>query len=104
MKQKEFIREYWNYYLLLENKFLNTLNYVELSDEKDKKDEKDKNDNYYNYSTFSKEYMSQIYTIGAEIDTVLKVICGFNQKKKDKYEKIYRIYKEKVSRDTKYRS
>ena len=55
--------DYWNYYLMLENKFLNTLNYVELSPK--------------NYSTYSNEYAHLIQTIGAELDNCFKGYCGF---------------------------
>lgn len=60
-----FISDYWNYYTLLEDKFLDTLNYVELS--------------MANFNTYSNEYIRQMYAIGAEIDTIMKFLCGFNQ-------------------------
>lgn len=57
----EFEKEYWNYYLILENDFLNTDRYVAISKE--------------NYSTFSFEYMKLHQLICAEIDVLLKDLC-----------------------------
>ena len=31
MNRDEFIKNYWRFYILLENKFIKTLNYVELT-------------------------------------------------------------------------
>ena len=45
------MNKYWRYYLLLEKKFIDTLNYVEL-------DEK-------NFSTYSVEYAHQLLAIGS---------------------------------------
>lgn len=61
----QFIETYWNYYLLLEEKFLNTLKYVELHEN--------------NFDTYSNEYASLICTIGAELDSVFKAFCCFKQ-------------------------
>ena len=64
----KFIIDYWNYYLLLEKKFLNTLDFVTLSED--------------NFETYSNEYINIMYTIGAELENVLKTFCGF---KSDEY-------------------
>ena len=61
----KFIEDYWNYYLLLEKKFLDTLSYVELHED--------------NFDTFSNEYANQIYSIGAELDSLFKVFCHFKE-------------------------
>lgn len=58
------IDNYWNYYLLLEEKFINTFKYVELNQD--------------NFDTYSNEYMSLMYAIGAEVDSFLKVFCNYN--------------------------
>ena len=42
MTRKEFLQHYWRYYLVLEEKFKNTLNYIELD--------------WQNAGTFSNEY------------------------------------------------
>lgn len=60
--RKELEEEYWQYYLLLEDKFINTLQYVELRK--------------FNYWTFSNEYELLIQAIGAELDSVFKMFCG----------------------------
>lgn len=64
MDRTTFINKYWRYYLLLEKKFIDTLNYVELAEE--------------NFSTYSVEYAHQLLTIGSELDTFFKIYCGFN--------------------------
>lgn len=57
MTRKEFLQHYWCYYLVLEEKFKNTLNYVEL--------------NWQNAATFSNEYALLLQSIGAELDNFL---------------------------------
>lgn len=64
MDREIFINKYWRYYLLLEKKFIDTLNYVELAKE--------------NFSTYSVEYAHQLLAIGSELDTFFKIYCGFN--------------------------
>lgn len=56
-----FVKNYWSYYLRLESKFLETLNYVEF--------DKD------NFSTFSFEYLNLLLSVCSEIDVVGKVIA-----------------------------
>lgn len=63
MTRKEFLQHYWCYYLVLEEKFKNTLNYVEL--------------NWQNAATFSNEYALLLQSIGAELDNFFKLYCGF---------------------------
>lgn len=64
MTRKEFLQHYWRYYLVLEEKFKNTLNYVELD--------------WQNGAAFSNEYALLLQSIGAELDNFLKVYCGFS--------------------------
>ena len=64
MDRTTFMNKYWRYYLLLEKKFTDTLNYVELAKE--------------NFSTYSVEYAHQLLAIGSELDTFFKIYCGFN--------------------------
>lgn len=63
MDRQEFLNNFWTYYLMLENKVINTFNYVELSPA--------------NYSTFSNEYASLIQSIGGELDSFFKLYCSF---------------------------
>ena len=66
MTVREFERDYWRYYRMLEDKFMNTLLYVELSQS--------------NFTTYSNEFAHLIQTIGAELDSFFKVYCGFAAK------------------------
>jgi hypothetical protein len=64
-KQKKlFELEHWKYYLLLEKRFLNSLEYVSL--------DKD------NLACFSMEFSSLLLLIGSELDSVFKIFCGIN--------------------------
>ena len=58
-----FTRDYWNYYLMLERKFVDALAYVELAPT--------------NFSTYSNEFAHLLQAIGAELDSVFKLYCGF---------------------------
>ena len=64
MTREEFLSKYWRYYLMLEKKFIVSINYVEL----DKK----------NYSTFSIEYAHLLQAICGELDTFFKQYCDFD--------------------------
>ena len=64
MTREEFLNNYWVYYLMLEDRFVHTLTYVELSQD--------------NEDVYSNEYAALIQMIGAEIDSFFKVCCGFN--------------------------
>ena len=64
MTRSYFMQKYWRYYLILEEKFLNTLNYVELAEN--------------NMSTYSNEFAHLIQAVGAELDAFFKVYCEFN--------------------------
>ena len=63
MDRETFMRDYWAYYLMLEEKFIHTTNYVTLSTD---------NDNAY-----SNEYAALMQMIGGELDSFFKVYCGY---------------------------
>ena len=62
MTRKEFLQDFWSYYLVLEEKFINTFPYVALDTQ--------------NYGTFSNEYAFLLQSIGAELDNFFKVYCN----------------------------
>ena len=64
MDRMTFMKNYWRYYILLEKKFIGTLNYVELAEA--------------NFSTYSVEYAHQLLAVGSELDTFFKIYCGFS--------------------------
>ena len=60
-----FFRDYWSYYIELENEFIDTIKYVELCSD--------------NYKTYSVEYLKLLQAICSEIDTIGKRIAvSFN--------------------------
>lgn len=61
MDKESFMRDYWTYYLMLEEKFIQTTNYVTLAED--------------NYAAYSNEYAALMQTIGAELDSFFKVYC-----------------------------
>lgn len=63
MNRKELSRSHWKYYLMLEKRFVESIEYVELHKD--------------NFNTFSNGYALLIQAIGAELDTVFKEFCGF---------------------------
>lgn len=83
MTRKEFMTNCWRFYLMLEKRFLDTTQYVEL--------------NHENFRTFSLEYVNLLQSIGSELDVFMKVICGFKQSEirdiNDYYRKIVPKYK-----------
>lgn len=70
MDRESFMRDYWTYYLMLEEKFIQTTNYVTLAED--------------NYSTYSNEYAALMQTIGAELDSFFKVYCLYDLSKYNK--------------------
>ncbi|MDU2197305.1 MAG: hypothetical protein E7E21_02655 [Peptostreptococcaceae bacterium] len=52
---------YWKHYIALEEKFLETTKYVEVSED--------------NFNTYSIEFSTQLQSICSEIDVVLKELC-----------------------------
>ncbi|MFR1830512.1 hypothetical protein ACQPUL_12050 [Clostridium butyricum] len=61
MDKEEFLQKYFQYYLALEDDFIETTRYVQLSES--------------NYKTFSIEYTKQYQAICSEIDVLCKEIC-----------------------------
>lgn len=64
MNRKELSQNHWKYYLMLEKRFIEAIEYVELHKD--------------NFNAFSNGYALLIQAIGAELDTVFKEFCGFN--------------------------
>ena len=61
------MQKIWDYYLVLENQFIDTLKYVEPVDLND--------NSQLNVYTFSKMYNQLLLTIGSEVDVILKQLC-----------------------------
>ncbi len=68
MTTNELTQKYWNYYLLLEQKILETRNYVEFREE--------------NANTSSNGFGLLIMAIGAELDNFLKAFCEIPDEKR----------------------
>lgn len=65
---QQFINNNWNYYLMLENDFINITRYIKL----DKR----------NFKTFSDEIIKLLQSIGAECDLMFKKICNIDLKQR----------------------
>lgn len=78
MSVAHFFRDYWSYYIELENEFMETTKYVELRSD--------------NFKTYSFEYLKLLQAICSEIDIIGKYIaCSFNKSFKVNSEtKIYK--------------
>lgn len=63
MTRLELTQKYWKYYLLLEKKFLEFIEYVELHVD--------------NSGAFSNGYALIMQAVGAELDTIFKEFCGY---------------------------
>ena len=63
MNRTELSRKYWKYYLMLEKRLTDSVEYVEFHKD--------------NFETFSNGYALLLEAIGAELDTVFKEFCGF---------------------------
>lgn len=63
MTREELTQQHWQYYLLLERRFLETIDYVGLHKS--------------NFGSFSDTYAMLMQAIGAELDTAFKIYCGF---------------------------
>ena len=75
MNRNEFITKHWRYYLVLENEFIKTLDYVEYEPDGRTINGIPINNN----STYSNRFAMLLQSIGAELDSFFKVFCGFNQ-------------------------
>ena len=62
MNIKDFTKNYWSYYLRLENEFLSTLKYVEFEKA--------------NYKTYSLEFLKMYLSVCSEIDVVGKCLAS----------------------------
>lgn len=60
---EKFIKNYWNYYLRLEEEFYNTRNFVEFSED--------------NFGTYSIEYLKLYLSVCSEIDVVGKFVAKY---------------------------
>lgn len=65
MEREAFLQNYWNYYLVLENRFINVVNYVALNSD--------------NYNTYSFEFVNLILLIGSELDVTMKYLSGISE-------------------------
>ena len=52
---------YWSYYLMLERKFIETFDYIELDE--------------INANAYSKNFLALLLNVGAEVDNFFKTIC-----------------------------
>lgn len=73
IKRKRFNDRYWKYYMMLEDRFIRTCQFVELTPD--------------NYDTFSNEYASLLMAIGAEIDVLFKLNCSIDVEERSSIEK-----------------
>lgn len=87
MNRDKFISIYWNYYLMLENDFLNITKYVKLEK--------------CNYSTCSDEIIKLIEVICSECDLIFKKICNIDLNDRyanmTNYSEILKIYPQIVN-------
>ena len=65
MDRVTFLQNYWNYYLVLEKKFINSTNYVAVNES--------------NYNTYSFEFVNLILLIGSELDVTMKLLSNIPQ-------------------------
>ena len=65
MEREAFLQNYWNYYLVLENRFINAVNYVALNSD--------------NYNTYSFEFVNLILLIGSGLDVTMKYLSGISE-------------------------
>lgn len=72
MTRSDFEKKYWNYYIHLEQQFMAIEPYVFFD--------------RTNFAVYSYEFVSQLQAIGAEVDVLLKVLCGYPG---DKSKKMY---------------
>jgi hypothetical protein len=63
MNREKLISDFWNYYLLLEDQFIRSSNFVEISLD--------------NYETYSTVFVNLLLSLGSEIDVLFREICGF---------------------------
>lgn len=82
MTYDELSNNYWKYYKMLEEKFVESLKYVELDSE--------------NYDTYSIDFANQLNSIGSELDVFFKVVSKFKLDDRktiaDYYDEINKFY------------
>ena len=61
MTCNDFLKSYWRHYIMIENEFIKTTEYVDFDVD--------------NYKTFSQMYLKLILECGSEIDVVFKELC-----------------------------
>lgn len=61
-------KNYWKYYLKLEQEFVDIMDYIEFAPE--------------NYSVYSVKLMQLLLSIGSEVDAVMKEICNVESKER----------------------
>lgn len=92
MDKIEFNTKIWDYYLMLENQFIDTFKYIE----------PDKN----NINTFSKVYNQLLLSIGSEIDILLKELCKIKDDTRvnniEQYREVLKDYKNFSNEGCKY--
>lgn len=75
MNREDFCKIYWEYYLVLENDFLETERYVSFDLGENYLYDNNNHSNIGNSLTFSNEYVKQYQSICSEVDVILKSIC-----------------------------
>lgn len=83
MTTDELIQKHWNYYLMLEQKILETRNYVEFCKK--------------NFSTSSNEFGLLIIAIGAELDNFFKTYCKIPVKQRNSSKNNIKTYAKYLS-------
>ena len=83
MTTDDLIQKHWNYYLMLEQKVLETRNYVEFRAE--------------NNNTSSNEFGLLIISIGAELDNFLKTYCEIPDGERDTQKTSMKVYADYLS-------
>nr|DAF65787.1 MAG TPA: hypothetical protein [Caudoviricetes sp.] len=89
MDRKSFMRNYWMYYLMLEERFIQSTRYIEPVED--------------NEEVYSLEYVNQLQAIGSEIDVLMKVICNISQSARKTIADYYPIIVHKIPNITTYR-
>ncbi len=83
MTTDELVQKYWNYYLMLEQRLLETRNYVEFRNE--------------NFNTSSNEFGLLIISIGAELDNFFKTYCEIPDGERDTQKTSMKVYADYLS-------
>lgn len=98
MNKIDFNTKIWDYYLMLEDQFIDTFKYVEPGPINDSKN--------INKLSFSKMYNQLLLSVGSEVDILLKELCKIaGDTKADKmeiYKKVLKDYKNFSNEGCKY--